>query len=65
MLEAKASWGHTGIAGGFIVPRYKNAPHFLYHWKCGVGIALVMSSRKNIMLSAIIPTVKGTWGGLL
>ncbi|WP_278336089.1 hypothetical protein [Lacrimispora amygdalina] len=23
MLEAKASWGHTGIAGGFIVPRYK------------------------------------------
>ena len=43
----------------------KNAPHFLYHWKCGVGIALVMSSRKNIMLSAIIPTVKGTWGGLL
>ena len=38
----------------------KNAPHFLYHWKCGVGIALVMSSRKNIMLSAIIPTVKGT-----
>lgn len=25
----------------------------------------MMSSRKNIMLSIIIPTVKGTWGGLL
>lgn len=22
LLEAKASWGHTGIAGGFIAPRY-------------------------------------------
>ncbi|NLW42076.1 MAG: hypothetical protein GXY89_02940 [Tissierellia bacterium] len=23
LLEAKAIWGHTCIAGGFIVPRYK------------------------------------------
>ena len=54
LLEAKANWGHTGIAGGFIVPRYNKKEPIIHKLNCYDRFFFKLARARPYFLTMVI-----------